>query len=137
MVSDKQPTGKILPLSRLANFVELSLSQIKIKNTYIHTSDDSCTIIWYLKVGVKQIWQVYVASKLKIKLFCFFILSTIVWIFIGVENTFIDCVKICNNSKRTKTSRNEVMQPTTRNNHSQPIVPKPCPQPGRFCQVCC
>ena len=30
-----------------------------------------------------------------------------------MENTSIDCTKIRNNSKRTKTSRNEVMQPTT------------------------
>ena len=34
----------------------------------------------------------------------------------------IDCTKIHNNSKRTKTSRNEVMQPRTSNNHSRPIV---------------
>ena len=42
-----------------------------------------------------------------------------------MENTSIDFTKIRNNSKLTKTSRNEVMQPTASNNHSQPIVPKP------------
>ena len=52
-----------------------------------------------------------------------------------MENTSIDCTKIRNNSKRTKTSRNEVMQPTTSNNHSQPIAPKPYPPPGRVCQA--
>ena len=51
-----------------------------------------------------------------------------------MENTSIDCTNIRNNSKRIKKSRNKVMQPTTSNNHSQPIVPKPCPQLGRFCQ---
>ena len=51
-----------------------------------------------------------------------------------MENTSIDCTKIRNNSKRTKTSRNEVKQPKPSNNHFQPIVPKPCPQPDRFCQ---
>ena len=96
------------------------------------------TIIWYPKVGVKHTWQVYVTSELKIKLFTFFILSTNVWIFIGMKNRYlsIDCTKICNNSKQTKTSRNEVMQPTTSHNHSWPIVPKPCPQLGRFWQAC-
>ena len=62
---------------------------------------------------VKHTWQVYVISELKIKLFCFFILRTIAWIFIGMENTSFDCTKICNNSNQTKTRRNEVMQPTT------------------------
>ena len=52
-----------------------------------------------------------------------------------MENTSIDCTKICYYSKQTKTSRNEVMQPTT-NNHSESIVPKPWPQPGRFWQAC-
>ena len=53
-----------------------------------------------------------------------------------MENKSIDRTKIRSYSKRTKTSRNEVMQPTTSNNNSQPIVPKPCPQPGRFFQAC-
>ena len=47
----------------------------------------------------------------------------------------INSTKICNNSKQAKTSRNEVMQPATSNNHSRPIAPKPFPQPGRFWQV--
>ena len=51
-----------------------------------------------------------------------------------MENRYlsIDCTKTRNNSKRTKASRNEVIQPTTSNNHSRPIVSKPCPQAGRF-----
>ena len=55
-----------------------------------------------------------------------------------MENRYlsIDCIKIRNNSKQTKTSRNEVMQPATSNKHSQPFVPKQCPQPGRFWQAC-
>ena len=49
-----------------------------------------------------------------------------------MENRYlsIDCTKICNNSKRTRTSRNEVIQHTTSNNNSRPVVPKPYPQPG-------
>ena len=48
---------------------------------------------------MKHTWQVYVTSELKIKLFCFFILSTMVRIFIGMENRYltIDCTKIRNN----------------------------------------
>ena len=52
-----------------------------------------------------------------------------------MSNRSIACTNIHNNLKRTKTSRNEVMQPTTSNNHLQPIVPKPCLQPGRFGQA--
>ena len=54
-----------------------------------------------------------------------------------MENSYlsIDCTKIRNNSEQNKTSQNEVMQPTTSNNYSRPIVPKPCPQPGRFWQA--
>ena len=104
-------------------------------HAYIHTNDSDCTIILYLKLGMKHIWQVYVTSELKIKLFCLFILSTIAWIFMGMENKSTYCPNIWNNSKRTKTSRNEVMEPTTSNKHSQPIVPKSCPQTGRFYQV--
>ena len=51
-----------------------------------------------------------------------------------MENTSIDCTKIRNNSKRTKTSRNEVMQPTASNNHLQPNFSKLCQQPERFDQ---
>ena len=53
-----------------------------------------------------------------------------------MENGSINFTKIRNNSKQTETNGNELMQPTTSNNHSQPIVPKPCPQPGRFWQAC-
>ena len=51
-----------------------------------------------------------------------------------MENRYlsIDCTKIRNNSKQIKTRRNDVMQHITSNNHSRPIVPKPCPQPGRL-----
>ena len=116
------------------NFVELRATQInKRMYTYIHASDGDCTIIWYPRVGVKHTWQVYVTSELKIKLFCFFILSVMVRIFNVLENRY--CTKIFNNSKRTKTSWNEVMQFTTNNNHSRLTVLKPCPQLGRLWQV--
>ena len=54
-----------------------------------------------------------------------------------MEDRCIDCTKIHNNSKRTKTSRNEAMQPATSSNRLQPIVPKPFPQPGKFWQAYC
>ena len=95
-------------------------------------------IIWYPRVGVIHTWQVYVTSELKKKRFCFFILSIMVWIFIVIKKRYlsIDCTKFRNNSKQTKPSRNEVMQPTNSNNHLRSIVPKPCPQPGKFWQAC-
>ena len=48
-----------------------------------------------------------------------------VWIFIAAINIFksFGFTKICNNLKWTKTSRNEVMQPTTSNKDSWPIFP--------------
>ena len=74
------------------------------------------------------------------KLFCFFTLHTIVWIFIGVENKYLPfgCTKICNNSKRTKTRRNKVIEPTTISNDLPQIVPyhihnQVCYQQKRLC----
>ena len=46
-------------------------------------------IIRYPRVSVKQTWQVYVTSELKIKLLCFFTLRTMVWVFIGLKNIYI------------------------------------------------
>ena len=69
------------------------------------------------------VWQVYVTSKLKIKLFCFFTILAMVWIFIAVKNRSFGCTKIRNHLKWTKTSQNEVMQPTTINSDSRPIFP--------------
>ena len=42
-----------------------------------------------------------------------------VGIFKNMENRYlsIDCTKICNNSKRTKMTQNEVIQRTTSDNH--------------------
>ena len=54
--------------------------------------------------------------------------------FHSCENQIIKsfgCTKICKDSKSTKTSQNKVMQLTTSNNDSRPIVPYHCPQPGR------
>ena len=38
-----------------------------------------------MRIEVKHIWKVDVAIELKIKLFCFFTISTMVWMFIAVE----------------------------------------------------
>ena len=37
----------------------------------------------------ETIWQVYVTSELKIELFCFFTIGTMVWIFIAVKNRYL------------------------------------------------
>ena len=78
------------------------------------------------------------------KLFCFFTICTMVWIFIAVKNRYLNlstalksatmnshscekqifgCAKIRNDSKETKASRNEAMQLTNSNNDSRSIVP--------------
>ena len=74
----------------------------------------------------KHIWQVYVTSEQKIELFCFFTIDAMVWIFIAVKNRYLNFCgfnKIRNDSKWRKSSWNELMRPTTRNNHSQSIFP--------------
>ena len=75
-------------------------------------------------VSYKHIWQVYVTSELKIKLFCFFTIGAMVWIFIALKKQifkFFGFTKICNNSKWTKKSWNKLMQPTISNSHSRSI----------------
>ena len=46
-----------------------------------------------------------------------------VWFSLLITDKSVGCTKILNDSKWIKTSRNEVMPPTTSNNDSQPIVP--------------
>ena len=76
----------------------------------------------------ETIWQVYVTSELKIELFCFFTIGTMVWIFIGVNFfNFFGCTKIHNDSKWTKNSWNKLMQSTVN-------FFLPCSQLGRFWQ---
>ena len=62
---------------------------------------------------------------MKVKLFRFLTLRAMVWIFIDVKNNFkfFCCTKIRNDSKWTKMSWNELMQPTTSNSDSWPIFP--------------
>ena len=65
-------------------------------------------IITYMIVKVKN-WQVYVTSKLKIKLFCFLSVRTIVWIFIAVKKRYLNLSAVLkllttkNEPKSTKT----------------------------------
>ena len=75
-------------------------------------------IIPYATVEVKHIWQVYVTSELKITLFCFFTISH------SCEKQIFESfgsTKIRKDSKGTKTSWNEEMQPITSKNYSRPI----------------
>ena len=92
---------------------------------YCKLNNGACTIIPYPTVEVKHIWQVYVTSELQIKLFCFFTMRAMVLIFIAVKNVFnsFGSTKIRNESKWTKTSWSEVMQPTTSNSDWRPIFP--------------
>ena len=66
-------------------------------------------IIPYPTVEVKHIWQVYVTTGLKIKLFYFFTIPTIVWVFIAVKNRYLNLsavikfAKTQNEPKQAKT----------------------------------
>ena len=62
--------------------------------------------------------QIYVTSKLKLKSVCFFTNTPHEQIFKS-----FGCIKICKDSKWTKTRQNEVMQPTTSNTDSRPVFP--------------
>ena len=53
-------------------------------------SNGDCTTITYPAVEVNYTWQVYVTSELKIKLFCFFTVRTMVRIFIAVKNRYLN-----------------------------------------------
>ena len=81
-------------------------------------------IIPYPTVKLKHILQVYVTNELKIKLFCFFTIRAIVRIFHSHDKQIFksfSSTKIRRDSKWTKTSQYEVMQPTTSNKDSWPI----------------
>ena len=88
---------------------------------------DNCTVIIpYPTVKLKHIWQFYVTSELKIKLFCFFTIRAMIWIFIAVKKRYLNLstvLKFAKTRNVPKTSRNEVMQPVTSNNNSRPIFP--------------
>ena len=62
-------------------------------------------IILYPRVSVKQTWQVYVTSELKIKLLCFFALRTMVWVLIRLKylSAILKFAAIQNESKRAET----------------------------------
>ena len=102
----------------------------------MHTDDGDCTIVWYPTVGMKHIWQVYVTSDLKTMLFCF--LSTMAWIFMGMESKcyLSTGLKLATIQNEPKPAGSQVIPPTTSNIHSRPINPKPCPQPCRLCEAC-
>ena len=90
----------------------------------VQLNNGACLIIPYLTVEVKHIWQVYVTSELKKKLFCFFTRHDMN--FYSYEKQIFksfSCTKIRKDSKCTKTNQNEVMQPTTSNIDSRPIFP--------------
>ena len=52
----------------------------------VQIKNGECTIITDPTVEVKHSWQVYVTGELKIKLFCFFTVRTIVWVFKVAKN---------------------------------------------------
>ena len=95
-ISDKQLTGRILASIRLQNFVELRISQIRKR---IHQCIQMMVTV---RLFDTREWLVYIISKLTLELFWFFILSIIIWHFIGMENRYlsIDCTKTRNKFKR-------------------------------------
>ena len=63
-------------------------------------------------------------TKSKVGLFLYY--TNMIWLFITVNIKFEDSEgthDTWHGSKWTKISQNEVMQPTTRNNNSQPVFP--------------
>ena len=66
-------------------------------------------IIPYPTLEKKHIRQVYVISELKIKLFCFFTICAMVWIFIVLKNRYLNLsavlkfAKTQNEPKRAET----------------------------------
>ena len=50
--------------------------------------NDVCKIIPYRTVEEKNIWQVYITRELKVELFCFFTVGSMVWIFTAVKNRY-------------------------------------------------
>ena len=88
-------------------------------------NNDACTIIPYPAVELKRTWQVYITSELKIKLFRFFTMRHGMNFHSCEKQIFksFGCTKIHKDSRWTKTSLNEVMQPTSSNNGSRSIFP--------------
>ena len=91
---------------------------------YNKLNNDACTIVSYPTLEDKHIWQVYVTNELKIKLFCFFTIRAMVWILITMKNRYLNTSPVLKfDSRWTKRSRNEVMQPTPSRSDSWPIFP--------------
>ena len=51
-------------------------------------------IIPYTTVEEKHIWQVYMTSELKMKLFCFLTIHAVVWIFVAVKNRYLNLLAV-------------------------------------------
>ena len=98
------------------------------------SNNGACTIIPYPTVEVKHIWQVYVASELKIKLFCFFTIRPIVWLFIAVKSRCISLLAVL----KFATTQNELKRDERSNathNQQQRFTTNfslPFPQSGKF-----
>ena len=98
-------------------------------------NNGACAIIPYQQWRWNTLWQIYVTSKLKIKFYFCFLFCFVLFFFCCTRHgiNFHSCekqmlkssgsTKIRNDSKWTKTSRNEIMWPTTSNNYSWPIFP--------------
>ena len=57
---------------------------------FFNLNNGACMNIQYPTVEVKHIWKVYVTSELKTKLFCFFTIRSLEWIFIAVKNRYLN-----------------------------------------------
>ena len=72
---------------------------------YHKLNNGACAIIPYPTIEVKDIWQVHVATELKIKLVCFFTIHTIIRIFVAVKNRYLNLstvIKFANIQNETK-----------------------------------
>ena len=131
--------NEINVLGKLPNKTDNVPSRINfLKRSFQHkTNNGVCRNVRYPRVGVKRLWQVYVTSELKIKLFCLFTFHNVVWIFIGVGKRYLcfSYTKILNSSKRSKLKQNEEMKPKTSNEQFTTSCLLLCSQPGKFWQA--
>ena len=73
---------------------------------FVQINNGTNTIISNPTIEVKHTWQVYVTGELKIKLFCFFTIRVMEWIFRAVNLNLLAALKFAttqNEPKRAET----------------------------------
>ena len=103
MITQKEINVQGEPANKIDNHI--ASCKHRTERIQYKSSNGDCTIITYPAVEVKYTWQVYVTSELKIKLFCFFTVRTMVWIFIVVQNRYLNLstvLKLLTTQNKTK-----------------------------------